>query len=52
MNKVSILKEFWQFLKAKKLWWIIPVVILLVLIGALIVTAQGSALAPLIYTIF
>ena len=51
-EKASIIKEFWHFIRAKKLWWIFPAVVFLVLVGALLVTAQGSALAPLIYTIF
>jgi len=44
--------EFWQFLKVRKKWWLLPIVVLMVLVGALLVFAQGSALAPFIYTIF
>ena len=52
MHKLSILKEFWDFLKERKKWWLLPVVVFLVLLGALLFVSQGSALAPLIYTIF
>ena len=52
MGKLSIVKEFWDFLKVRKKWWITPIVIVLVLLGALIVFSQGSALAPFIYTLF
>jgi hypothetical protein len=49
---MSILKEFWKFLQVRKKWWLTPVVVVLVLLGALIVMSQGSALAPFIYTLF
>ena len=52
MSKLSIIQEFWDFLKVRKKWWITPIVIVLVLLGALIVFSQGSALAPFIYTLF
>ena len=52
MGKLAIIKEFWDFLKARKKWWITPIVVVLVLLGALIVFSQGSALAPFIYTLF
>ena len=52
MGKLSIIKEFWDFLKVRKKWWITPIVIVLVLLGALIVFSQGSAIAPFIYTLF
>ena len=52
MGKLSILKEFGQFLKERKKWWLTPIVLTLVLLGALIVLSQGSALAPFIYTLF
>ncbi|MFH1423774.1 MAG: DUF5989 family protein [Candidatus Nealsonbacteria bacterium] len=52
MSKLSIIKELWIFLKVRKKWWLMPVVILLIIFGALIVFAEGSALAPFIYTIF
>ena len=52
MSKVSIIKELWEFLKARKKWWLAPIVLFLVLLGALIVLTEGSALAPFIYTLF
>jgi hypothetical protein len=48
----SLVTEFWQFLKVRKKWWLLPIVVVMVLVGALLVFAQGSALAPFIYTIF
>ncbi len=52
MSKLSIVSEFWQFLKERKKFWLLPIVIFLVLLGGLIVLTQGSALAPFIYAIF
>ncbi len=52
MSKLSIIKEFWQFLKVRKKWWLLPIVIFLMLLGALIVFTEGSALAPFIYALF
>jgi hypothetical protein len=52
MSKFSILKEFWAFLCERKKWWLAPIVIFLVLFGALLVFAKGSALAPFIYSLF
>ncbi len=52
MNKLAILKEFWDFLRVHKRWWLAPIAIFLVLLGALLVLAKGSALAPFIYSLF
>ena len=52
MSKLSIIKEFWLFLKVRKKWWLAPIVISLLLLGALIVFTEGSAVAPFIYTLF
>jgi|TARA_Y100001949_G_scaffold169329_1_gene169135 hypothetical protein len=49
---MSFLKEFFEFLKIRKKYWLLPILIVLVLFGALIVLSQGSAIAPFIYTIF
>ena len=49
---MEFLKEFWEFLKERKKYWLIPIIIVLVLFGGLIVLSQGSAIAPFIYTIF
>lgn len=51
-SKVSLVKELWEFLKVRKKWWLGPIVVVLVLLGALIVFSEGSALAPFIYAIF
>lgn len=52
MSKISIIKEFWQFLKERKLFWLAPILALLVLLSLFIVFAQNSAVAPFIYTLF
>lgn len=52
MSKVRILGEFWRFLRIRKKFWLAPIVLVLVLLGLLIVTTQGSALAPFIYALF
>jgi hypothetical protein len=49
---MSFIVEFWQFLKVRKKFWLLPMIIMFVLFGGLIVLAQGSAVAPFIYTIF
>lgn len=49
---IGFLKEFWTFLRARKKFWLLPVMLVMLLLGALIVLAQGSAVAPFIYTLF
>tara|TARA_B100000405_G_scaffold121592_1_gene85131 strand:+ start:609 stop:758 length:150 start_codon:yes stop_codon:yes gene_type:complete len=49
---MSFIIEFWEFLRERKKYWLLPIIIVLVLFGGLIVLTQGSAVAPLIYTIF
>ena len=44
--------EFWNFLKVRKKYWLLPIIIVLFIFGGLIVLSQGSAVAPFIYTIF
>jgi len=44
--------EFWQFLKERKKWWLAPILILFLLVGALIMLGQSSALSPFIYSLF
>jgi hypothetical protein len=44
--------ELWGFMKERKKWWLLPVIIVMMVVGTLLVFAQGSALAPFIYTIF
>ena len=52
MSKVAIVVEFWQFLRVRKKYWLAPIMMFLLLLSALIVFTQGSALAPFIYTLF
>jgi hypothetical protein len=52
LSKIGILGQLLQFLWVRKLWWMIPMVVVLVLFGLLLVFAQGSGLAPFIYTLF
>jgi hypothetical protein len=49
---LSFFKEFYSFLKERKKYWLLPIIIVLALFGALIVLSQGSIVAPFIYTIF
>ena len=49
---MEFLKEFLQFLRIRKKYWLFPIIIILVVFGGLIVLTQGSAIAPFIYTIF
>jgi hypothetical protein len=44
--------ELWAYMRIRKKWWLAPILIVMLLLGALLVFAQGSALAPFIYTIF
>jgi hypothetical protein len=52
MGKLSILKEIWEFIKYKKKYWLIPIIITLLLLGLLLFLTEGSAIAPFIYTLF
>jgi drug/metabolite transporter superfamily protein YnfA len=52
MAKSRVLREFWEFLKQEKKYWLAPIVLVLVLFGLLLVFAQTSAVAPFIYTLF
>jgi hypothetical protein len=49
---MSFLKEIWLYLKIRKKYWLIPILVVFALLGGLIVLTEGSALAPFIYTIF
>jgi len=48
----SLVREFWDFLKVRKKFWLLPIVIVLFLLGTLIVISESSAIAPFIYTLF
>ncbi len=52
MSNQSVFSEFWEFLKVRKRYWLAPIVIVLLLMGALIVFTEGSAVAPFIYALF
>ena len=49
---MDFLKEFWEFSKVRKKYWLLPTLLALVLFGGLIVLSEGTAVAPFIYTIF
>ena len=49
---MEFIKEFWEFLKIRKKYWLMPIIIVLFIFGGLIVLSQGSAVAPFIYTLF
>jgi hypothetical protein len=49
---IDFLKELWAFMKARKKFWLLPIIIIMLLLGGLLVLAQGSAVAPFIYTLF
>jgi hypothetical protein len=48
----SVTRELWAFMKIRKKFWLLPIIVVMALLGSLMVLAQGSALAPFIYTIF
>jgi hypothetical protein len=50
--KTSLARELWWFMRDRKKFWLLPIIVVMVLVGALLVFAQGSVLAPFIYTIF
>ncbi|MDD4990307.1 MAG: DUF5989 family protein [Candidatus Pacebacteria bacterium] len=52
MSKVSIIAEFWQFLRNSKKWWLLPIIVFLLAVGILLVATEGSVLAPFIYALF
>ena len=52
MARGSLLSELWAFMRVRKKWWLVPLIVTMLAVGLLIAFAQGSALAPFIYTIF
>jgi len=52
MNRAAIIREFFEFLRERKKWWIAPILVFLVLFGVLVIFASTSTLAPLIYSLF
>lgn len=52
MARTGAMGQVWGYMKVRKKWWLLPILAVLMMVGALLVFAQGSALAPFIYTIF
>ena len=52
MGKISVLTQFWEFLRVRKKWWLAPIVFALLMVGLLLVLTEGSSLALFIYTLF
>ena len=52
MANPGMVGELWAFMRIRKKWWLLPIMVVMLLVGALLVFAQGSVLAPFIYTIF
>ncbi len=52
MSRVNLAGELWAFMRVRKKWWLLPIIVVMLMVGSLLVFAQGSALAPFIYTIF
>lgn len=52
MGKLSILGEMWQFIRLKKRYWLLPIIVILLLVAVLLLVTQGTAVAPFIYTLF
>ena len=48
----GLLPELWAFMRVRKKWWLLPILLVMILMGVVLTLAQGSALAPFIYTIF
>ncbi|GJL90267.1 MULTISPECIES: DUF5989 family protein [unclassified Minwuia] len=49
---MSFLQEFWKFLRVRKKFWLLPIMLMMALFGGIVVLTQGSAVAPFIYTLF
>jgi hypothetical protein len=49
---VSVLAEFWDFMRERKKYWLFPIILMTLLFGGLIILTQGSAVAPFVYTLF
>jgi len=52
MSKLSIFTELWRFMRMRKKWWLLPIILIIVLLGLILIFAQTSPLAPFIYTVF
>ncbi len=52
MSHTGIARELWSFMRVRRKWWLLPIILVMLLVGMLLVFAQGSVLAPFIYTVF
>ena len=52
MSQAGISRELWSYMKVRKKWWLLPLILVMLIMGALLVFAQGSVLAPFIYAVF
>lgn len=52
MLMLDLLKDLWAFMRQRKKYWLLPIILVLLVLGTLLVFAQGSAVAPFIYTLF
>jgi len=52
MGRMSLAGELWAFMRVRRKWWLLPILVVMLVVGALLVFAHGSVLAPFIYTIF
>lgn len=52
MNTKTKIFEVWEFIKVRKKWYLLPIIVLLVILGSIIILSEGSAIAPFIYAIF
>ncbi len=52
MPRSNLVTELWAFMRVRKKWWLLPLIMVMLLVGTLMVLAHGSALAPFIYAIF
>lgn len=51
-NKIQTLHEFWEFMRVRKTYWLLPIIFVLLLLGLLIIVTEGSAVTPFIYALF
>lgn len=52
MGRMSLPRELWAFMRVRKKWWLLPIIVVMLVVGTLLIFAHGSVLAPFIYTIF
>jgi hypothetical protein len=52
MSRLGLAAQLWAFMRVRKKWWLLPILAVLLLVGTLLAFAQGSVLAPFIYTVF